>query len=336
MRFDFFDELSELDDEILDKHVELVFKYFRKRGLPYYSYTKEEKLVEFQKIKKINFNQGIKGGEILQILNGIGLAWSYFPHHWEVQVLKMKRPIDVFNDDHLLKKALRSRIKWGGKFLANGFMTDSNLRKAIRTASGVQAVSNFRPVASASIYYKYAPNGKVWDMSCGFGGRLFGALACGIKKYIGTDPCHLTFEGLNKIKKDFEHLNTEVALYKQGSESFVPNESVDLCFTSPPYFNTEEYSNETSQSFKKFPSQDAWKNGFLRQTVKNCRSCLARNGHMIINIANVKTFKDLEAQTLKVCREEGFALKETLKLRLSSINGGFKYEPVFVFAKNNY
>ena len=314
-----------------EEQIELVFKYFRERGMPYYSYTDEEKLIEFKKIQNSKYKEGIQDGEILQLLHGIGLAWSYFPHHWEVQVMKMKRPIDIYNDDELLKKAIRSRIKWGGKVLENGYMTDANLRKAIRTASGVQAVSNFRPVAGATIYHRYANNGVVWDMSSGYGGRLFGALACDLNKYIGTDPCSLTYEGLKNIKKDFKHLPTEIELHKLGSENFVPNEKVDLCFTSPPYFNTEEYSNEDTQSYKKYSNQESWINGFLRQTVRNCKECLSDKGHMIINIANVRTFKDLEEQTLRVCAEEGFVLKETLKLRLSSIKGGFKYEPVFVF-----
>lgn len=316
---------------INDEQIDLAFKYFRKRGVPYYSYEEDEKQIEFNKIKNSKYKEGIVDGEILQLLHGIGLAWSYFPHHWEVQVMKMKRPIDVYNNDELLKKALKSRIKWGGKVLDNGYMTDANLRKAIRTASGVQAVSNFRPVAGATIYHRYANNGVVWDMSSGYGGRLFGALACGLNKYIGTDPCSLTYEGLKNIKKDFKHLPTEIELYKLGSEKFIPNEKVDLCFTSPPYFNTEEYSNEDTQSYKKYSNQESWIDGFLRQTVRNCKECLANEGHMIINIANVKTFKDLEEQTLRVCKEEGFILKETLKLRLSSMKGGFKYEPVFVF-----
>ena len=130
----------------------LAFEYARKRGLPYYKYTKEQKYNEFEKLKRADFKNGIEGNEIKQLLHGLGLAWSYFPHHWEVQVLKMKRPIDVWNNDILLKKALASRIKWGGKVGEDGFMTDANLRKAIRTASGVQAISNFRPLAAASIF----------------------------------------------------------------------------------------------------------------------------------------------------------------------------------------
>jgi len=312
----------------------IAFEYARKRGMPYYSYTDKEKYIEFAKIQNSKFREGIVDGEVLQLLHGIGLAWSYFPHHWEAQVGKMKRPIDVFYDDELLLKALKSRIKWGGKVGEDGFMTDANLRKAIRTASGAQAVSNFRPVAAASIYYKYCGEGVVWDMSCGYGGRLFGALACGkVKKYIGTDPCQKTYDGLMNIKNDFKHIDMDIEIHKLGSEEFIPKEKVDLCFTSPPYFNTEEYSQEETQSFKRYPTQNGWLDGFLRKTINNCHQSLKDHGLLLINIANVKKYKNLEDDTIMVANEEGFVLKDTIKLRLSSIKGGFKYEPIFIFKK---
>ena len=314
----------------------LALEYARERGMPYYTYTPEEKLVEFRKIQSSDFINGIYRNEVLQLLHGIGLAWSYFPHHWEVQVLKMKRPIDVFQDDKLLKKALASRIKWGGKVGIDGYMSDSNLRKAIRTASGVQAVSNFRPVAAASIYYKYSKNGIVWDMSCGYGGRLLGALASGsVKKYIGSEPCQLTYQGLKNIQKDFNYIDMEIDLNMVGSEDFIPKEKVDLCFTSPPYFNTEEYSNEETQSWKKYPTKKEWLEGFLKQTIQNCYRCLKDDGLMIINIANVKTYPTLETDVLRIAYQENFKIHDVLLLRLSSLMGrGFKYEPIFVFKKN--
>jgi hypothetical protein len=312
----------------------MAFKYARKRGMPYYSYSHDEKLIEFDKIKRANFRNGIEGNEVLQLLHGLGLAWSYFPHHWEVQVLKMKRPIDVYNDDKLLKKALASRIKYGGKVGVDGYMTDANLRKAIRTASGVQAVSNFRPVAAASIYHKYTNDGVVWDMSCGYGGRLIGALASGsVKKYIGTDPCELTYKGLKNIEHDFHHIDMEVDIKMVGSEDFVPEEQVDLCFTSPPYFNTEEYSNEQTQSWKKYPTKKEWLEGFLRKTMQNCYRCLKNDGLMMINIANVKAYPNLETDVLRMAYLEHFKIDDILLLRLSSIMGGFKYEPIFIFRK---
>lgn len=322
--------------DLINKKDELniAFKYARDRGMPYYSYSHEEKLIEFDKIQRANFHNGIEGNEVLQLLHGLGLAWSYFPHHWEVQVLKMKRPIDVYQDDKLLKKALASRIKYGGKVGVDGFMTDANLRKAIRTASGVQAVSNFRPVAAASIYHKYANDGVVWDMSCGYGGRLIGALASGsVKKYIGTDPCELTYKGLKNIEDDFSHIDMDIDLNMVGSENFVPDEEVDLCFTSPPYFNTEEYSNEQTQSWKKYPTKKEWLEGFLRKTMQNCYRCLKSDGLMMINIANVKAYPNLETDVLRMAYLENFKIEDILLLRLSSIMGGFKYEPIFIFRK---
>lgn len=322
--------------DLINKKDELnmAFKYARDRGMPYYSYNHDEKLIEFDKIQRANFQNGIEGNEVLQLLHGLGLAWSYFPHHWEVQVLKMKRPIDVYNDDKLLKKALTSRIKYGGKVGVDGFMTDANLRKAIRTASGVQAVSNFRPVAAASIYHKYANDGVVWDMSCGYGGRLIGALASGsVKKYIGTDPCELTYKGLKNIEDDFSHIDMDIDLNMVGSENFVPDEEVDLCFTSPPYFNTEEYSNEQTQSWKKYPTKKEWLEGFLRKTMQNCYRCLKSDGLMMINIANVKAYSNLETDVLRMAYLENFKIEDILLLRLSSIMGGFKYEPIFIFRK---
>jgi hypothetical protein len=265
----------------------------------------------------------------------MGLCWSYFPHHWEIRTRKMKTPMDVWNDDNLLMKALQSRIKWGGKVGVDGYMSDSDLRKAIRTYSGVQRVSNFRPSAAAAIYDRYCePESVVWDMSAGFGGRLIGAMRSGkVHTYIGNDPSTKTFHGL--FAMGIEHALITIILEKAGSEEFKPNQEVDLCFTSPPYFNTEVYSDEETQSCHKFPFVQDWNENFLRKTIQNCRDVLKSNGKLILNVANVLTHKTLEEDTLKIAQEEGFSLKETLQLKLSTISykGGHKYEPVFVFDK---
>lgn len=123
----------------MEEKVIKVFEYARKRGIPIYEYSYEEKIKEFNKIIKSNFQNGIMDDNVIkQYLHGIGLTWSYFPHHWSIHCGRMKTPLDIFNNDELLKKALTSRIKRGGEKIIKdgGFITDSNLRKAIRTASG--------------------------------------------------------------------------------------------------------------------------------------------------------------------------------------------------------
>ena len=39
--------------------LDLAFKYARERGMPYYSYTDQEKLIEFEKIQRSDFKNGI-------------------------------------------------------------------------------------------------------------------------------------------------------------------------------------------------------------------------------------------------------------------------------------
>jgi hypothetical protein len=321
----------ETDDKTLG-----AYAYARKRGFPHYNLSLGQMQKDLETFKRYDIKKIIEpDNRIKQTFHCMGLCWSYFPHHWEIRTRKMKTPMDIWNDDVLLMKALQSRIKWGGKVGVDGYMSDSDLRKAVRSYSGVQRVSNFRPSAAAAIYERYCePDSTVWDMSAGFGGRLIGAVRSGkVKTYIGNDPSTPTFKGLSTLATDFNYI--EIILEKTGSEDFKPDCEIDLCFTSPPYFDTEKYSEDPEQSYQKFPSIESWNEGFLRQTIKNCKDVLKPNGKMILNVANVLTHKTLEDDTLRIAKEEGFTLKETLQLKLSTISykGGHKHEPVFVFEK---
>ena len=98
--------------------------------------------------------------------------------------------------------------------------------------------------------------------------------------------------------KDFSYLRKQVNIYKLGSEEYKPMEkSLDLCFTSPPYFDTEKYRLESTQSFIKFPTENEWVNGFLKKTIQNCYIGLKNNRYMLINIANTPKYNFIEKET---------------------------------------
>ena len=222
----------------------------------------------------------------------------------------------------------------------------SGLRKVLKVISGSQGVSNFRPTAAQAIYERFMPDGgTTWDMSGGYGGRLLGAIKTHIN-YITTEPAKETFDGLNQIAKDWGNQSNlfgtkqRLEIIQSGSEDYIPKKrSLDLCFTSPPYFDTEKYSNEDTQSYKKFPKKVDWLEGFLRKTIQNCARGLKKNCYLIINIANVSSFDTLEDETGNIVLSEGFEYWGTLQLSLSKMPGKnlqadkFKYEPVFVFRK---
>lgn len=321
---------KQFDIEQLTSFKSDVFNHYRTYGFPYFETSKEYREKEFEKLKKYDAKNLIDNDVVNQTMHGLGLAWSYFPHNFEINCNNKLSPMEAFLDDNIFKKVIEKRIRIGDN------MSDNGIRKMLKIFSNVQSVSNFRPTAAAAIYERYGKDKVVLDMSCGFGGRLLGAIVSGVKEYIGLEPSSKTFEGLQKMCDDFapQFKNT---IYKIGSEEFIPEkESIDLCFTSPPYFDTEKYSDEPTQSYLKYPSKDEWMNGFMRKTLENCFYGLKDDGYLIVNIANVKNYKTLETDFIDLAMSIGFELDIVMKLSLSSMTreSKYKYEPIFVFKKH--
>ena len=304
------------------------------KEFPYYptDYTWRRK--EFNQF--LQYQDNLWGNkDIKQTMHGLALCWSYMPHSWAVQCKGMNSPLQTFESG--IEKVYKKMDQMG-----HG-NTPSGMRKTLRIMTGSQGVSNFRPTAAHAIYNRFLPDGgTTWDMSGGYGGRLLGAIKSQIN-YIATEPATETVKGLKEIIKDCSHISNifrkvpHFEIVQKGSEDFLPDkESLDLCFTSPPYFNTEKYSDEETQSYIKFPTKDKWTDGFLRKTIQNCHYGLKQNRYMLINIANVSSFMSLEDVTIKTAEQEGFIHEDTYRLSLSKIRGnGFKYEPIFVFRKSS-
>lgn len=317
-----------------EEFVVAIFQYYRIHGFPYYSTDKEHRQKEFNKLMSFDRSTLFEDDVIRQTMHGLGLAWSYFPHAFNVRCNDKMTPYEAFIDDEIFKNVIRKRLKMGT------YISDSGILKMLKIFTGVQSVSNFRPTAAAAIYDVFAKNGIVWDMSCGWGGRLLGAIASGVQMYIGTEPSSETFDGLTRLAIDFgAPISTQ--LYRLGSEDFKPDRNtLDLCFTSPPYFDLEKYADEETQSYIKFDTKEAWVEGFLRPTFENCHYGLKHDGCMLINIADVKGKHNinLEEKTVQIAEEVGFRLVKKIKLALSNVNlrdkgMKFKYEPIFIFIK---
>jgi hypothetical protein len=316
----------------------------RESGFPVYCFNRDDKRRELLKLLRYDHTGIITDGVVGQTMHGLALAWNYQPHAWGVRCGDRRTPLDIFGNDHLLVDALKRRRALGPCESA------SDLRKALRTYSGTQSVSNFRPTAAAALFDRYLPQsgGTVWDMSAGFGGRMLGALACGkVAKYVGTDPATLTMDGLREMSVELlpmmgrlGYQSPEVQLHKIGSEDFHPApESLSMCCSSPPYGSHEQYSDEPTQSYIKFPTNEAWLNGYMRMTLENCRVGLKRDGFLVVNIAGVKSYPTLHDDFVALAEANGWQLVETLKLALTKMVGTgkqeatHKFEPVFVFTK---
>jgi hypothetical protein len=318
----------------LEVFTEKIFNYYRERGFPYYPTDDISRNNEFEKLISYKRNNLFSNDIIGQSMHGLSLAWSYFPNAFNVKSNNKLTPYEAFMNDVVFMNVIRKRLKIGT------YISDSGIRKMLKIYSGVQGVSNFRPTAAACIYDIFAKNGVVWDMSGGWGGRLLGAIASGVKEYIATEPSYETFRGLCELARDYG-MGIHWQIKQCGSETYKPDyKSLDLCFTSPPYFDLEKYANESSQSYLKFNTKEAWVEGFLRQTFQNCYYGLKDDGSMLINIADMKGKNNinLEYETIRVAKECGFNLVKKLYLSLSNVNlrnkeNKFKYEPIYIFIK---
>lgn len=317
---------------------------FRANGFPVYSLNPQQQRDELQKLIMYDRSRLIVAAVVKQAMHGLSLTWHYQPHASGVRCNGKLTSLEVFFDPERCEKALKRRSGYGT------CTTKSDHRKALRMFSGTQAVAGFRPTVAAALYDRYLPKtgGVVWDMCAGYGGRLLGAMVCNrVNKYIGTDPATLTMDGLREMHTDVARMLRgsglhipEVQLHCIGSEDFVPEPgSLDLCLTSPPYWDCEKYSDEPTQSYMRFKTREEWLTGFLGQTLENCRVGLKPDGYLVINIANVETYPKLEEDFLGLATANGWRLVETLQMRLSKAPGtgkqlvAFKTEPIFVFRR---
>lgn len=334
------------DEPTMEAFKQAVFDHYRATGYPQYVYADAKKTKTLRMLAKKDYSDLLKGDIIGQNMYALGLAWSYHPHHINVECNGLRTVADTWNNDELLKKVINKRVKYGT------FLTDAGIRKSVRSYTGTQAVSNFRPTAAAAIYHELLPaeGGVTWDMSMGWGGRLLGAVACDrVTTYIGCDPATETFKGLKAMEADIKRLlperKLETSLHMVGSETpemraALPKGGVNLCFTSPPYFDCERYADEDTQSFKKYPGTTAWLEEFIGQTLDNCEYALTPNGILAVNIADVDSYSGMEDQFLRFAEQKGWQYIRTMKLSLSRMMGTrkkqtatHKYEPIYVFKR---
>ena len=129
---------------------------------------------------------------------------------------------------------------------------------------------------------------------------------------------------------------------------------MDLVFTSPPYFDREQYSEDEEQSYKSYPKYDDWRDNFLKPTLTNAYESLRDDRYLLWNIADIKIGKDkyhpLEQDSIDIVESLGGELQGKLKMLMTRMIGldpsssgiknsvkmkgeYYKYEPIFIFYK---
>lgn len=195
-----------------------------------------------------------------------------------------------------------------------------NFWKTVRLHGGSisQKLSNYPYKQAKDIIKKYNINGKYYDYSCGWGIRCLASMNSNVE-YYGTDPNYKLTAKIKEMVQDYNKANnTDVIakIYTQGSEKFIPEleNKMGLAFTSPPYFDLEDYKFGDQSIQDKDYNQ--WLELYWRPTVKNIKLYLIKEGYFLLNVKNMKKYKLLDDME-KIAEEEGFQLTGYEDLQVS-------------------
>lgn len=242
---------------------------------------------------------------------------------------------------------------------------------------------NFPSLFAKWIYEKYTSHippdetAIVYDPSAGWGGRIIGAMSSRKKiHYVGTDPNKDNFIselGITRYEyvADFYNKNciqtsnsffdfgeepNTYHIFQDGSEEIHKNPDfqqykgkIDLVFTSPPYFNREQYSQDITQSSIKYDEYNDWRDNFLDQTLKTAVEYTKKGGYILWNIANIRlsenNYLPLEQDSKDILEKYGCEIVGEYKMIMSNMIGqkinncvkyngqDYKFEPIIVARK---
>jgi DNA modification methylase len=324
--------------------VEILYQYYRRIGYPHRCFSREEKNRQMSLIQKSP--TPLLADNYLQQNNvGVSLANSFHPQMLTATYDRELSPLRAFNNDTKLKDILNRLLELNRK------PTPANVRKMIKTRDGVRSVQNFKPVIARFIYENFVDtNGVVLDPCAGYGGRLVGAIATNKNlHYIGIDPEGTTVTNNTRIAAFFK----EQLIGLESEQMFkfhyschlgcaedimcdLPPHSVDLVFTSPPYFNIERYSEHPDQSYKRYELYEDWKEHFLTVVICQAQRLLKTNGHCIINVKDYPRFK-IASDVLSIAQKIGFNHICTYNMKMPNKeyritpNDVWHTEPIYVF-----
>lgn len=337
----------QLDEQEREQMVNEVFDIYRSKQIFPINYYDTDGINE-EIMKCINKDVSFDG-KVLNLKNnqGSSLCKFLFPnlHKVECKGLKNNSMWDRFYDNHKLKRAIKLSLS------IKKSVTPSEIRSSLELIGG-NVATNFKPMNAKALYEHYVPdNGIIYDFSCGFGGRMLGALSSKNNyTYVGCEPCGETYDGLIKLGNYIEKLtqtNNRFIVFKQGSEEWTTDlkqfeNKCDFAFSSPPYFNLEKYSDEDTQCYNKFQDIDKWLYGYVRPTIQNIYKVLKDDGKYAVNIADFNVGRNrvkFVDEWIRISQEEGFKLINEISMGVNVRRGyghntDSKREGIFVFEKD--
>lgn len=258
---------------------------------------------------------------------GLSVCQSAFPHRFEATNGQHPPLTRAWFDSDWVRRAVEFQVKVGDP------LYPMNVFRALRAM--VMTPSNFRPAIAKRLVEDFSPvGGLVLDPCAGYGGRAVGSLAAG-RRYIGVDPHPKSEASFQKLR---DLLNADLTFFNQPIEDVDFGDlQADLVLTSPPYFSVERYSNDSTQSWVRYPTWDLWLSRFLSVLLAKAFNSLVPGGRMLLNVADIQVggkFLPLVKESIRIAEGCGFQHEGTLEMKLGTFGNRRRFEPILVFLKS--
>ena len=267
----------------------------------HFHYSNEELIKDWKRLKTLTT---FKTGS--QWKPGLKLCQHFCKNFFDIETRNGKSFSQVWHDPVLMDKV---RL-WGLEKMSALYL--SWIRRAVYMASGMHNPSFFRPhIAKQIILSTSTVQGTLFDPCAGWGGRMLGTVAANWY-YIGCEPNTTTYNHLLEIV-EFLGISDFVTLYNVPYEDLDLSTigKVDIVLTSPPYFDLELYTNDTSQSYLKHSTYDDWlENWYLKMIEENAK-ILVDGGLSCYNVMDGRC-ENIVEETIKRHTDLGFSLVNQL------------------------
>lgn len=289
-------------EALLPRLVEEMFEYGFDRLLDDYNRSLCSPEKDWERLKKMEADKN----EISSTSTvGLSIIKKVMPHIYQVRSYKGLCVRDMWTKEKIEKVLRLNRRTHSSPYT-------SEILRQLGFMSGTSKVTIYRPLLAKRIVQVFQPR-RVLDVCVGWGGRMLGTMAVSGTEYVGIEPCTPTFNGLSKIIQQLG-LEKRVQLFHDKAEHILPqleDHSFDLALTSPPYFNLEIYSEETTQSHY-YGSYEEWVKCFLKPVVECVLRKLKEDGKSCWSVKNIKTDKSypLYDDIVRLHKEQGWEKME--------------------------
>ena len=234
----------------------------------------------------------------------------HMPHFWAVKNWKGVSVSDLAKDSTILYKALWANLRM------HSTPYTSEIRRSLCMVGGLSNVTKYRAPLAKAIVQGFGAH-SVLDPCAGWGGRMLGALAAGAT-YTGCEPCTKTVNGLYNILSELpKDVAQRCTLIHAAAETGLLNLLYyDMVLTSPPYYNLEDYSDENSQSMKKYPTWERWLTEWLDPVIGACLMSLREGGTSCWSVKNFKTDREyyLADEVIEAHKRYGWKLVKVVSM----------------------